>query len=260
MRPISDLRRRAEGRGEWLRLGLLSASVVAPLIARWNDLRAAERAASMRDEIESRVKALGELTPWAKQDGRQRPASQARDAGTAATMRNKRVTRLWLIGAGVGLAAAGVATYLLVRRRFSARTEEPYLDLPADAGNGARHHGVAAVPKSHPAARGESARYDEHARQAEQVQPEEQPIIVEPTPWDGGGATVTPSGAPAGVVIPAEAPFVGDIHTMVYHEAGGQSLPEEQNRIYFASEEEAHAAGYRRDKDEIPAGEGQSQG
>lgn len=268
MRPITDLRRRGGARGEWLRLGLLSASVVAPLVARWNDLRAAERAATMRDEIEARVKALGELAPWTKQDSRQHAASSVRKARrTLAANRDNGVTRLWLIGAGVGLAAAGVAAYLLARRRLGATAEEPYLDLPADGGNGARSNGLAAA-KARPAMApttaaatasvGETLQQAEHADEEHQ-QPGEEPIIVEPTPWDGGGATVTPSGAPAGVVDPSEAPFVGNIHTMIYHEANAENLPEEENRIYFASEEEARDAGYRRDKDEVPAGEGKAQ-
>lgn len=263
MRPITDLRRRVEGRGEWLRLGLLSASVMAPLIARWNDLRAAEHAAGVRDEIEARVKALGELAPWAKQDGRQQPGSHARAAGSTPAIRNKRVIQLWLIGAGVGLAVAGVATYLLVRRRVSARAEEPYLDLPADVGNSARHSGMAAAkthPAATPAAAGEPPRDDARTRQEAQTQPVEESSIVEPTAWDGSGAAVTPSCVAAEIVVPAEAQFVGDIHTMIYHGASAENLPVEQNRIYFASEEEARAAGYQRDKNEIPAGEGQPQG
>jgi hypothetical protein len=229
---------------------------MAPLIARWNDLRAAEHAAGMRDEIEARVKALGELAPWAKQDGRQQPGSHARAAGSTPAIRNKRVIQLWLIGAGVGLAVAGVATYLLVRRRVSARAEEPYLDLPADVGNGARHSGMAAAktyPAATPSAAGEQPRDDARTRQEAQTQPVEESSIVEPTAWDG-------SGVAAEAVVPAEAPFVGDIHTMIYHGASAENLPVEQNRIYFASEEEARAAGYQRDKSEIPAGEGQPQG
>jgi methylphosphotriester-DNA--protein-cysteine methyltransferase len=52
--------------------------------------------------------------------------------------------------------------------------------------------------------------------------------------------------------VPSEAPFIGDVKTMIYHEANAENLPAEQNRMYFASEEEAHEAGFQRDRDEVP--------
>jgi hypothetical protein len=41
--------------------------------------------------------------------------------------------------------------------------------------------------------------------------------------------------------------FIGDTHTMLYRAAGTDpvNLPAEERRIYFASEDEAQAAGYR---------------
>ena len=59
-------------------------------------------------------------------------------------------------------------------------------------------------------------------------------------------------GEPAivGVNSPAQTemgPLVGNIRTMVYHDANNdQELPREENRIYFASETEAQEAGYHR--------------
>jgi Metal binding domain of Ada len=39
--------------------------------------------------------------------------------------------------------------------------------------------------------------------------------------------------------------YVGNRHTRVYHEPGDDHLPAEENRVYFASVEEAEEAGYR---------------
>ena len=38
--------------------------------------------------------------------------------------------------------------------------------------------------------------------------------------------------------------IVGNIRTMAYHLATDEDLPDEDNRIYFSSEEEARLAGY----------------
>ncbi len=38
--------------------------------------------------------------------------------------------------------------------------------------------------------------------------------------------------------------FIGNIHTLVYHEADSTNLPAPENQIFFASEAEAVAAGY----------------
>ena len=44
----------------------------------------------------------------------------------------------------------------------------------------------------------------------------------------------------------SQAAYVGNIHTMIFHEADDVNhLPNEENRIYFASADEARQAGYR---------------
>ncbi len=39
--------------------------------------------------------------------------------------------------------------------------------------------------------------------------------------------------------------YVGNLNTRIYHEATDANLPNEENRAYFATPEEAEAAGYR---------------
>jgi methylphosphotriester-DNA--protein-cysteine methyltransferase len=41
------------------------------------------------------------------------------------------------------------------------------------------------------------------------------------------------------------AAYIGNTHTQVYHNASDINLPNEENRAYFATAEDAEAAGYR---------------
>jgi len=69
-----------------------------------------------------------------------------------------------------------------------------------------------------------------------------EPGMPGPTGRNGGSTT-----------LPEEATFVGNIHTMIFHDATDRThLPAEENRVYFASEDEAREAGYRRDRREAP--------
>lgn len=43
----------------------------------------------------------------------------------------------------------------------------------------------------------------------------------------------------------ANAPYIGNSHTKVYHAATDANLPDEENRVYFDTREEAEALGYR---------------
>jgi hypothetical protein len=54
--------------------------------------------------------------------------------------------------------------------------------------------------------------------------------------------------------VAANPAFIGNIHTMIYHPADADSLPAIENQIFFATEEQAIAAGYRRTKREQRAG------
>lgn len=58
-------------RAQWVQLGLLSASIMAPLIGRWNELRAAERARALREEAEARLRVMRAQLPWQRTDALQ---------------------------------------------------------------------------------------------------------------------------------------------------------------------------------------------
>jgi hypothetical protein len=121
---------------------------------------------------------------------------------------------LWILGATVGVAAAGAAIYFFSRRRQPMLEAEALVELPTNGGESYRSSASNITSLDASKARGEG-----------------EPAIV-------------------GVNSPAQiemGPLVGNIRTMVYHDASDdQELPSEENRIYFASETEAQEAGYHR--------------
>jgi hypothetical protein len=256
---------------------LVSTTVIAPLIARWNDLRATKRDLRRREEVEAQVLGppsgaqarLQELRDNAQsrlegfrtlivrnRDGLpsnhvNETALEQLSAALAKDEQTKRPTRsdsvrigLWLAGVGVGLLAAGAGAYFIARRRLAASAEEPLLELPPvpSGGNGAR-------PDAREASRGGQPR--------ERQKP--------PASRSGMAGRMAPAGANEGEASqpsqhggratppPPGAKFVGNIHTMIYHAADDlDHLPAEDNRVYFASEEEAVESDYHRDRHEVP--------
>ncbi len=300
--------------GDWFRVGVFSATVIAPLVARWNDLRMAERARQIgkvaddqtRDLRQLAVEQARELSELATQrsqewtelalarsnEWRDLAAGRASEwggiaaararalgdqastlsedlvalaAGRADDLRGQAVgrledarkqflatktydvlkdavpvvakldnrprrnaTALWIAGVVAGVLAAGAVAFVVVRRRLAAGVNEPLVELPSN--------GRAATA-------GTTGMNGMGAQRASR-----------------GGQ---PAGAISGLRSTAEkygvqsirdidnaqtakvAPIVGNIHTKVYHDASQvNSLPSEENRVYFANEEEARAAGF----------------
>jgi len=303
------LMRRRSRTGDWLRMGVFSATVLAPLVARWNDLRMAQRAKDLgkdwgtfadeqtrelRRLAAERARELSELAAERSQDWAELARARSNEwrdlvadrasewsgvagerahalgdqalalsddlmalaAGRAGDLRKQAATRLedarqqflatkaydtlkdtvpiiakldnrrqrripslWLIGATVGLLAAGIAGFVILRRRLGVAPEEPLVELPQTGPNSVGVRG------RHPAA-------------------------SEPGTLSGLRAAAQERGIESMSDIDTSpdadaAPFVGNIHTKVYHDATDDNLPTEENRIYFASEGEARAAGYR---------------
>lgn len=253
MQQITYLRRRWVDREQWVRLGVLSASVVAPLLSRWNELRAAERAQDLRAQAEERLRDLRGSVPLGRRTTQRQIEEIVRQVADVADVADeaaaqKASSKLWLIGVAVGLAAAGGAAYVLVRRQLSLHADEPLVELQVASSNGHRtdglqnnlngHHGEATAPAAADAAVSALA---EQAEAPEAIAPE---AVPGPAP----AVDVYSSGQDA-----AAARFIGDIYTKVYHEAGADAveLPSEANRIYFLTEDEARTAGYRRDREEV---------
>jgi hypothetical protein len=288
MRQQNDARRNSANTGtgnNWLRVGVLSATMLAPLIARWNDLRTSDRAQSLRelaaarisDARDARDQAAVRLAPVRAaanarledalsvasarlDDARELASAKLDDMRVAAQpriddaierlaqvrtpdalqnvlpfslarkraeeiqrqrQRRQRQTMLfWLAGVGVGLAAAGAAAFVLARRRMTAaieNEEEPMVELPAERNLATATVGKAPNMRNAYTGAGEAAEIS---------------VPVQTYAASDGAAN-------------GEARFVGNIHTMIFHDADdSEHLPAEDNRIYFSSEDEARQAGY----------------
>lgn len=271
---IEARRNRTDTSSNWFRIGVLSATVLAPLIARWNDLRTSNQAQSLRelaaarlsDARDARDQAIVRLAPVREaanvrlNDARELANARLDDARVLANARwedtlerlaqvrtpdalqnvppfslarkralelarqrqrrRRQTTILWLTGVAVGLVAAGATAYIVARRRMSAaiEEEEPMVELPAE-----RNLAEATVGKG-------SAMRNSYTSTAERA---EVSVPVQ---------TFATSGAQSG----DEARYVGNIHTMIFHDADdAEHLPAEENRIYFSTETEARQAGYR---------------
>jgi hypothetical protein len=197
---------------QWLQLGLLAASILAPLMQRWNELRAMERTRALREDIEDRLQILRASSPW----NRQATQKQVEEViqGIDATLPEHRSaprssTIFWVAGVGIGVIAAGIGTYVLVKRRMASYREEPLVPLPFR-----RPDREGTAPKI-----------------ADQVPDTGNPVREQAERFPG----MTDSEAMA---------IVGNIRTMAYHLPTDENLPDEDNRIYFSSEEEARLAGY----------------
>ena len=276
---IEARRNRNDGNGRWFRVGVLSATALAPLIARWSDLRASNRAQALRelaaarlsDARDARDQAVIRLAPVRAAanarlgDARDLASAQfdnALDRIAQAPMpdmlrnvppfslamkraealrqqrqrQRRRTTMLWLAGVGVGLVAAGATAYFVARRRMASAIEdedEPMVELPVE-----RNLAEAVVGRG-------SAMGNAYAA------------------TDGQAEISVPLGAfnPAsgtGTANPSQARYIGNIHTMVFHDADDAGhLPAEENRIYFSSEDEARQAGFRfsREAEDAPTPE-----
>ncbi|MGH2516551.1 MAG: hypothetical protein ACRDHP_12925 [Ktedonobacterales bacterium] len=310
MRQFDTLRKRYDPRGQWFQIGLASATLLTPLLKRWNDLRAAEQARAWRDEAEARLREVRSWNPLRLTTSR-RQTQKALDQ--VAPPRGNVSATIWLAGVSVGLVAAGAGAFVLVRRRMRQEQEAPLLDLPVplNGNGGGGRNGAHLRAAAHAVAQGISRR-DESAAQTQTASngatPPPAPLrpgpqsprlvpavpasapMLPPTPPQlahaqtgplmppapaeaasaptasarqpdtyntanlSGSATAPAGGAPAGVADANNAAFIGNIHTMVFHEADAGDLPAKGNRIYFGSEEEARDAGFRRARDEVSSG------
>lgn len=235
--------------GRWFRLGILSATVVTPLVTRWRALRTAERARELWE-----ARRAGSAWPWTRagaQDDREQPPSAARSSANSG---------LWLVGVVVGVVATGAAAFILARQRMQHADDQPLeLPLPGVNGNGNGKHlvdqardllGRAARPTREPAPQMDSPTTANASPAGAASQPA--PAVTAEQQTNAEAAAVRDRGASTatGAAVPERALFVGNIRTMVYHQADDDNLPTEDNRVYFASEEEARSAGYRADRGE----------
>ncbi len=230
----------ASGKSRWFQLGLVFAGAVAPLIARWRSLQAADRAEALREQASER---WNDAVSWAaqarpqetlQQSLRRLPLPMLRETtatpATLPALRQRRVNAtLWAAGVGVGLVTAGAVAYIVLRNRIGAQSDEDT---------------IIEIPLTSPAP-SSGVTPSQAANMVSAVAANEGPAIVEKSPTDEEPRVAEPLSFSEDDAEGAT--FVGNIHSRVYHAIGSKHLPAPQHRIYFATEAEAVEAGYRPD-------------
>lgn len=267
MQRIEDVRGRILGDGGWFRVGLISTTLAAPLLARWNELRGQAKQASADASTPlggaRRLVQLAQSTnipqklPLAK--GMQLPPTRER---------NRPDPRLWLVGVGVGLVATGAVAYFVARQRLVGQAED-LLELPLQQVQQATRGGQTntgstttnAANNGHAATQTATSQMTSTSGATQTMTPGAgAPTIPAPSGMYEPASVVEP-GMPepepnipaAGTSNPKFAHYVGNIHTMIFHDIlDTDHLPTEENRVYFETEEEARQSGFRHDRDEVP--------
>jgi hypothetical protein len=233
MQRVKNARDQLNSQAQWIQLGLLTASILTPIVRRWNELRAMDHRRALREEA----------APPPRE-------SQSDDAPIPLSS-----IIFWVVGVGVGIIAAGVGTYLFLKRRMAANQEEPLLPLPFP-----RPDGTAS------SSRLAGANHGWQGEMATSTGGHDQ------TPVAGGLETAGTADSTSGpeddypdrlgtqASAPGEpdiemAAVIGNIRTLAYHFTDDANLPDEDNRVYFSSEEEARLAGFHHVTDEIPSSE-----
>lgn len=212
MQQLHELRglpRKLGDQREWFQLGVVSATVLAPLVSRWRSLHAAERARALWAASQANAR-----WPWTH------PASEEQLPPLA---RRDVRTGLWLAGVAVGLAATGTLAFVIARRRM--RVEEEPLELPL----------ITRVDTN-----------GSFQESGESVTSQRNGMGHTPVSASDNTAT-TPHAQPDTARTHHEPPaplFVGNTQTLLYTPADNGEPPPEEVRIYFASEAQARQAGY----------------
>src|SRR5579875_971376 len=157
---------------------------------------------------------------------------------------------LWLAGIGVGVAVAGVGAYVLIRRRLEhVAEEEALLDAPL--------HDVGAHPSvqgdgraDFAASGGTAAQGAESASGSTAPAATFRPPLPEELRQQNGEAEERATPRAGDEERPA---YIGNIHTLIYHDANSGNLPALENQVYFRDEAQAQAAGFHRDRSESTA-------
>ncbi len=237
---MQELQHNLADRFRWFRVGLISATVMTPLVSRWQTLRAAERARALWEASQASMH-----LPWTHQATELPPLARKSNLSTG----------VWLAGVLVGLFAAGTATYVLARRR--QQSVGGLLDLPrAQAnGNGVHPTGQAQQILGRTFHATSTPRRHDDTSAATSAPADTPPAAGTATGEQhaqAGAATTLAGEASEVAAAPERAPFIGNVHTRVYHQAGDENLPAEENRVYFASAQEAEARGFHADRGDTP--------
>ena len=233
MQRVKNARDQLNSQAQWIQLGLLTASTLTPVVRRWNELRAMDHRRALRED--------------AAPPPRESPSD---DAPTPLSS-----IIFWVVGVGVGIIAAGVGTYLFLKRRMAAHQEEPPLPLPFPRPGGtASSSRLAGANHGWPREMATSTGGHDQTPVAGRL---ETAGTADSTsePEDAYPDRLSPQASAPGEPDIEMAAVVGNIRTMAYHFTDDANLPDEDNRVYFSSEEEARLAGFHHVTDEITSSE-----
>ncbi len=255
---------------------------------------AADAARETAVKVTGRGRAAAAKMTGARKAAAIQAATAARVAQLEAKRRMRRNTTLWLTGIGVGVAITGVTAYIIMRRRMTNAVENdelvelhvaqvgPISDEDTDGYNQAQmDRDAASAPTgvnnaNRSADASNSATMSDLSDMMDDDADEPDTVLIIETEMDdsapsgtptdatdaGADATSAPTRADATDFVDIDSPavannpaFIGNIHTMIYHPADADTLPAEENQIFFATEEQAIASGYRRSKRSNGSGE-----
>ena len=254
-------RKNADTTSNWIRVGVLSAMVTAPLIARWNEMQASYRAQTLRELATARLsdartardQAIERLTPI-------REAANAR-IGDARVIANARlddaINRLAQVRTPDALQ--NVLPFSLARKRLLELEKQRQQQRRRTTILWLAGVGVGLV------AAGAGAYFIARRRMEISLETEESMVelpaernLAEATVGKGsskrnayGSTAERADGVPvqsyagSGAASGGLPRYVGNIHTMTFQGADDTApLPAEENRIYFTTEAEARQAGF----------------
>jgi type II secretory pathway pseudopilin PulG len=231
---MQEMINRVRKNARWVRVGFFTLTFVGPALQRLINRGRQQR--QIQKQLEERAAALqqrageriAELAGAAQQAASAVRTAVAQIAEQAPVPPRRRGGALWWIaGLSIGLAITGTVAYIMVRRFIFGRREEA-VELPGLNGQ--------VTPSS--------------SEVREMMPPASASTTETIAAGQGPGVQVPAAGHPA-ENLPAEAQFIGNVRTGIYHRANSPNLPAEENRIYFKSRAEAEAMGFQPNPEEF---------
>lgn len=221
--------------GQWVRTGLVSVTIAKPIVdlvrSAWAKRFMKEppkptprnAVEAVRAKIEEQIpltQAQFEALTKAVSDRLNDVSHQARDLATKVARVPARLDKRvwWATGLTVGFVAASTAAFVITRRRLHAPAADELVEIATGANGSA------------PSAAGDRLRGIVNR-------------ITRRNATQSASATAAVLETDPAVI--AQALFIGNVHTMIYHPKTSDRLPSDANRIYFRTKDEAEAAGYR---------------
>jgi hypothetical protein len=218
--------RTSEKTWQRVRTSMMSAALLKPVVDQFIQSRKSKTALA---KIVDQMPLTAEQSELIEKIARQisdRVIELTSQAQTTIRKTNKRVW--WGAGLGLGFAVAGAVTFAIVRRRMTqveVEIEETFIvpDGTTTNNNGYR------------------SPIDQLKNAVGRLSQRQNPDNTRTAPAQSANSLAATALEDNPL---ANAPFVGNARTMVYHLSDSMHLPSEDNRVYFRSQQEAEDAGY----------------